>query len=405
MAKKRKKSKKIRKKIKIKKKSKKSTFKKSKITKRRKKVRKFKFRTKKITKRSKIAKKLKKKKQPIDRLKAIRLPRIRKIKKLKIRIKKRKDYNIKKKLGQLTTKIINFALYPLFRAYDSYLLNRRQKKLKEENERIKEQEREKRERRRLIKEQKEQELRDKIRFAEKAKTEMQVYLRQAEREARKEKAAQHKKILENLKIDKQIQKFEERMQREQKALSVYALKNIKENYEPILEKISAIKERYKKLQNEILAKKLSELGLEVSGDEDKSALLEKERQFIYERSKIENALLPYTRSLRSMAFQISKNHLSKNMSPLKVIDLSMENGEVYLNWMEDESNFTNDFLMLCYIKENSLESGRIVLEIKTDPDRHSSHEFNFNEIFRFQSIIIDSAVAMLERMRNQKKEN
>ena len=389
--------------MKKKKKKLKKTRKKTKKTKPRKKFKKSAFKRKKISRKRKRIKKVKKKKQPLERLKAIKFPKIKKIRILKIRIKKRKDFNIKKKLGQLTTKLINAALYPLFRAYDSYLHNRRIKKLKEESDRIKEQEREKSERRRLIKEQKKQELRDKIRFAEKTKTEMQVYLRQAERQARKEKAAQHKKILENLKIDKQIQKFEERMQREQKALSVYALKNIKENYEPILERIQAIKERYKKLQNEILSKKLSELGLEVSGDEDKSALLEKERQFIYERSKIENQLLPYTRSLRSMAFQISKNHLSKNMSPLKVTDLSMESGEVYLNWMEDESTFTNDFLMLCYIKGNSLESGRIVLEIKTDPERHSSHEFNFNEIFKFQSIIIDSAVAMLERIRNQKQ--
>ena len=174
------------------------------------------------------------------------------------------------------------------------------------------QEGEKKERTRLIKEQKVQELRDKLRFAKETKVEMQVYLRQAERQARKEKAEQHKKILENLKADKLIQKFEARMVREQVFLEKYALTNLKESYESTLEKIAAIKERYKKLQAEILAKKRSELGVEVSGDEDKSALLEKERQFIFEKSQIENTLLPYTRSLRSMAFQISKNHLNLN---------------------------------------------------------------------------------------------
>ena len=395
MSKKKKKSKKTRKKNK-----KTKPRKKTKKIKPRKKFKKPVFKRKKITKtkKRKKLKKIKKKKQPLDRLKAIRLS---KIKIPKIRIKKRRNFNIKKLLGQITAKLINTALYPLFRAYDSYHYNRRQKKIKEENERIEKQEREKKERIKFIKEQKEKELRDKIKFVKETKIEMQVYLRQAEREARKEKAAQHKKILENLKADKLIQKFEARMVREQVQLEKYALKNLKESYEPTLLKIAAIKERYKKLQAELLAKKLSELGVEVSGDEDKSALLEKERQFIFERSQIENTLLPYTRSLRSMAFQISKNHLSRNMSPLKVIDLSMENGEVYLKWMEEESS--DDFLMLCYIKENSLKSARIVLEIKTDPDRHSSHEFDFNEIFKFQSIIIDSAVAMLERIRNQKQ--
>ena len=387
MLKKRKKSKKTRKKtkkIKPRKKLKKSVFKRKKITK---------------TKKRKKLKKVKKKKQPLDRLKAIRLPKIRIP---KIRIKKRKDFNIKKWLVQLTTRLINTALYPIFRAYDSYVHNRRQKKLKEENERIKEQERQKRERVRLIKEQKEQELKDKIRFAKETKVEMQVYLRQAERRARKEKAEQHKKILENLKADKLIQKMEARMVREQVQLEKYALTNLKESYEPTLEKISAIKERYKKLQNEILANKLSELGVEVSGDEDRSALLEKERQFIFEKSQIENTLLPYTRSLRSMAFQISKNHLSRNMSPLKVIDLSMEQGEVYLKWMDEETS-EKDFLILLYVKENNLKSGKIVLELKTNPEKHESHEFYFNEIFSFQDLIIDSTVAMLGRMRNKKE--
>ena len=75
----------------------------------------------------------------MDRLKAIKLSKfkLRKIKIPKIRIKRRKDFSIKKSLGQLTAKLINAALYPLFRAYDSYQYNRRQKKLKEESERIK----------------------------------------------------------------------------------------------------------------------------------------------------------------------------------------------------------------------------------------------------------------------------
>ena len=187
--------------------------------------------------------------------------------------------------------------------------------------------------------------------------------------------------------------MEARMVREQVQLEKYALTNLKESYEPTLEKIAAIKERYKKLQNEILANKLSELGVEVSGDEDKSVLLEKERQFIFEKSKIENTLLPYTRSLRSMAFFINKKFISLNMSPLKVLDLGMEQGEIYLKRLEEETS--EDFLILCYVKNNSLDSGKIVLELKTNPEKHSTLELNFSEIFRFQDVVIDNTVAML----------
>ena len=372
-----------------------------------KRVRKFSSKKRRVIKKrkqSKKARKTKKKQQPLDRLKAIKLPKI-KIKKIKIpkiKLKKNKrDFNFRKKLSQLTATIVNLALYPLFSAYDRYRERKRLNKLKAENERIKEEERAKKER--LILEQKQKELKEKVQFAKQSKAEIQIYLRTAEREARKEKAEQQRKILENLKISKQIQKFEERMNREQLALEKYALRNLKESYEPTLEKIAALKERYKKLQEDKLRQRITELGIELQGDEDRSALLEREKQFIFEKSQIENTLLPYTRSLRSMAFFINKKYLSRNMSPLKVQDLSMEQGEIYLKWLEEEES--SDFLILAYIKDNVLSSGKIVLEIKTNPDKHSTIEFKFSEIFKFQDTVIDNTVEMLERIKNQKKDN
>lgn len=382
------------KKTKPRKQFKKSTYKRKKKLKIRKKVKKN---------RAKRRKKIKKIISPLDRLKAIKFPKfnLKKIKIPKIKVKKRKSFNIKKQIGQITQKLLNFALEPFFRSYDYYVEQRRINKLKAENKKAKEVERQKKERQRLIKAQKEQELKDEIKFAKQTKVEMQVYLRIAEREARKEKAAQQKKILENLKISIQIEKFEARMNRETLALEKYALQNLKEAYEPTLEKIQAIKDRYKKLQEEKLRARIAELGIEVSGNEDKTALLERERQFIFEKSKIENTLLPYTRSLRSMAFFINKKFINRNMSPLKVLDHSMEQGEVYLKWLEEESS--EDFLILCYVKDNSLDSGKIVLELKTNPEKHSTLELNFSEIFRFQDVVIDNTVAMLEKIKNQKK--
>ena len=373
--------------------------KKIKIIKKRRK-RKLRFAVK-LPKKKKIIKKQKKKKKPLDRIKSIKLPKF-KLNKLKIkRNKKRKKFNFRKKLSELTENFLNYTLEPFFRSYDRYLEKKKMKKLKEEETRIKEEEKQKIERQKLIKLQKERELKEKKQFAKQTKIEMQIYLRQAERQARKEKAVQQKKILENLKISKQIEKFEARMNRETLSLEKYALQNLKESYEPTLEKIQAIKDRYKKLQEEKLRTRIAELGIEVSADEDRLALLEKEKQFIFEKSKIENTLLPYTRSLRSMAFFINKKFIGRNMSPLKVLDLSMEQGEIYVKWLDEAE--LEDFLILCYVKNNSLNSGKIVLELKTDPEKHSTIEMNFSEIFRFQDVVIDNTVAMLERIKNQKK--
>jgi len=385
-----KKKKKI-KKVKTRRKVKRNTFKKRR-------VRKNTFKKKISKKRVKKYKITRKKKQPLDRLKALKFP---KIKIPKIKIKKRREFNIKKKLGQLTVNLINLALFPLFRAYDSYKSNQLKEKLRKEQERLKEQEREKKERIKLLQEQKKQELKDQVKFAEKAKTEMRMYLRSAERQARLDKAEQQKKILENLKINKMILKYEERSRREQAALERYALQNLKEDYEPIVQKIQEIKERYKKLQEEKFRKRLVELGADLKGDEDKKALLEAERQLIYEKDQISTTLLPYTRSLRTCAFLINRDHIGKNMSPLKIIDNSSETGEVFIKWMDLEDS--DEFLILIYIKENSIKSGKIVCELKLNPEKYSTHEFLFKEIFPFQSKIIDEIIGMLERMKNEKK--
>ena len=67
-------------------------------------------------------------------------------------------------------------------------------------------------------------------------------------------------------------------------------------------------------------------------------------------------MLPYTRSLRTAAFIINRDHLGKNMSPLKIIDHSMESGEVFIKFMDLEDS--EDFLILIYC--DSLKNGKIV---------------------------------------------
>ena len=55
-----------------------------------------------------------------------------------------------------------------------------------------------------------------------------------------------------------------------------AFKAQKEDYQEVLDRITAIRLKYKNLRLESYKKKLQDLGIEVKGDEDKSALLEKE---------------------------------------------------------------------------------------------------------------------------------
>ena len=125
---------------------------------------------------------------------------------------------------------------------------------------------------------------------------------------------------------------------------------------------------------------------------------------MFEKSEIENALMPFTRSLRSIAFFCNRSQvLGKHLSPLKIIDLSYDTGEIYLKWLDLQDS--DDFILLAYLSSSPLtkESKKVVLEIKTDPDKNRSMEFDIKSIFPFQEAAIDNVVKMIERERNSKK--
>ena len=93
--------------------------------------------------------------------------------------------------------------------------------------------------------------------------------------------------------------------------------------------------------------------------------------------------------------------LGKHLSPLKIIDQSDSTGEIYLKWLELSES--SDFLLLCFLKDNNIETKKIVLEIKTNPEKHLSVEFDIKSIFQFQETAIDAVVKLIDRERNSKK--
>ena len=300
------------------------------------------------------------------------------------------------------TSIISYLSRPFFEAYYNFQRDRKRKLLKAQEAKEKEQERIKRERLELVKKMKEDQLKEEIYYSRELKKDMKIFLREQERETRKQKAKEQQENINNLKLSKQIAAFEIRQNREITELEKATFKAEKSDYQEVLDRISAIRLKYKNLRLESYRKKLQDLGIDVKGDEDKSALLEKERKLLLQKSEIENLLMPFTRSLRSIAFFCNRSHiLGKHLSPLKTVDSSHDTGEVYLKWLDLLDS--EDFLLLCYLKDNSTESKKVVLEMKTNPEKHLSVEFEIKSVFQFQETAIDNVVKMIERERNSRK--
>ena len=279
----------------------------------------------------------------------------------------------------------------------------KQKKIK-----VQEMEREKIEIQKKLKSEKEnelkvktQELKDEIKLEKERKKELQKFVRLEQAEVRKEQAEKQRKFLEQIKLEKKIEQFRKREALEIKNLEKFVLGQERESYASVQERIDKIKEKYQKLRDQKIADRVKALGIEVQEDDDRTALLEKEKVYNLERQKIEFALESFYRSAHSLCFQINKRYIPKYLSIMRVIDRRFETGEIFIKWDDAPDE---EWLILIYIKNNSPDEG-IVIEDKTNPEKNSSHEYQSNEIFKASDMMVDSLTKLLDSERNKRKAN
>ena len=245
------------------------------------------------------------------------------------------------------------------------------------------------------------EYKEEIRFEKERKKELQKFIRLEQAEVRKEQAEKQRKFLEKIKLEKKIEQFRKREALEIKNLEKYVLSQERESYEGVQERIDKIKQKYQALRDQKIRERVEQLGVKIEDGDNRSELLEKERQYNLERQKIEFALESFYRSAHSLCFQINKRYIPKYLSILRVIDRRFETGEIFIKW--DEAT-DEEWLILIYIKNNSPDEG-IIIEDKTDADKNVSYEFKTNEIFNASDLMVDALTKLLDRERKKKKNN
>ena len=389
-----------------------------------------KSRNKKIFKSKTIKKKVskKRKKKPIKIIKKKKVSKKRG--KTTVRVKKRKKvyYSIPKKNNEsLVLKLvklqlslkpefnfkINLNLEKYFQKFfdkiadtiSSYKILKADEKKRLKIEKI---ENERREKIRL-ENQKKQEETLKIKFKEQtlkeeAKIERQrikdikLFLRKEQALLRIEQAEKQKQFLQQIKLDKQIEKFRIREVKELEKLEKISLREKREDYSELQIRIDQLKEKYRIIRDQKIKERVESLGVKIEGDEDRETLLKKEREYTIERQKIEFALESFYRSASSLVFQLNKRHITRHMSIFRCIDRRFETGEIFIKWDESADE---EWLLLIYIKNNSPDQG-IVIEDKTNPEKNISHEFKNIDIFKASDTMVDSLTQLIARKRDQK---
>ena len=242
---------------------------------------------------------------------------------------------------------------------------------------------------------KEQALKDEIRLEKQRTKEIKLFLRKEQALLRIEQAEKQKKFLQQLKLDKQIEKFRVREVKELEKLEKISLREKREDYAGLQQRIEKLKEKYRIIRDQKIRERVEALGVKIQGDEDRETLLKKEKEYTLARQKIEFALESFFRSASSLVFQLNKRHITRHMSIFRCIDRRFETGEIFIKW--DES-VDDEWLLLIYIKNNSPDEG-IVIEDKTNPEKNISHEFKNNEIFKASDTMVDSLTQLIARKR------
>ena len=242
---------------------------------------------------------------------------------------------------------------------------------------------------------KEQALRDEKRLEKQRTKDIKLFLRKEQALLRIEQAEKQKQFLKQLRLDKQIEKFRIREVKELERLEKISLREKREDYGGLQERIDKLKEKYRIIRDQKIKERVEALGVKLQGDEDRETLLLKEKEYSLARQKIEFALESFYRSAGSLVFQLNKRHITRNMSIFRCIDRRFETGEIFIKWDESEDE---EWLLLIYIKNNLPDEG-IVIEDKTNPEKNISHEFRSVDIFKASDTMVDSLTQLIARQR------
>jgi hypothetical protein len=244
---------------------------------------------------------------------------------------------------------------------------------------------------------KERVIKDEIKLEKQRTKEIKLFLRKEQAIIRIEQAEKQKQFLQQLKLEKQIEKFRVREVKELEKLEKISLKEKREDYESLQQRIEKLKEKYRIIRDQKIRERVEALGVKIQGDEDRETLLLKEKEYTIARQKIEFALESFYRSASSLVFQLNKRHITRHMSILRCIDRRFETGEIFVKWDESEDE---EWLLLIYIKNNSPDEG-IVIEDKTNLEKNISHEFKNNEIFKASDTMVDSLTQLISKKREK----
>jgi len=365
------------------------------------------YRTGKKIKRPKKYRKIKPKKR-INIYRKIRKNRKKKKLKIKkktprIKLKKIKRPKFSGRINQfkkLTLRsVVNFIFQPIIEAYNRYKERKKIAKLRQINFKRKERERQIKEEELLRRQIKEREFRDEVKLARLRSQDLKKFIKQEQAIVRVEQAEKRRRFLEEIKLEKKIESFRKREHQEIKNLEKLVLKEQREDYRSVEERLEKIKEKYRLIREQKIRDRVQSLGVEIADTDTKDDLLQKEKEYAEHRQNIELVLESFYRSANSLVFQLNKRYIPKHKSILRVIDRRYETNECFIRYDDSPDD---DWLILIYLEDSNPKKGKIIVENKADQEKYETKSFQAQEIFAYSDYLVDVMTAHIDRERQKK---
>ena len=225
------------------------------------------------------------------------------------------------------------------------------------------------------------------------------FIREEQAILRQEYAEKRRRFLESIKLESRIEAYRRRELLEINNLEKLALKEQREDYRPLQERLEKIKDKYRLIREQKIRERVQSLGLETTAADSKEDLLRKEREYAEHREKIELVLESFYRSANSLVFQLNKKFIPKHKSILRCINRLYETSECFIRYDDSPDE---DWLILIYLEDSDTKKGKIIVENKANPDKHETKSFETKEIFAYSDYLVDSMTQHIDRERQKK---
>jgi len=239
-----------------------------------------------------------------------------------------------------------------------------------------------------------QEIKEEKIAARTRKIELHSFLREEIKNNRLQAQAKQKKFLEEVKLEKTLERFRARELEEIKILEKFSLSVEKDEFKSLEVRIQKIKDRYRDLRISRVRKRVEELVGSNLSEISIEDLRKQEQDYLEKRRLISISLESFRRSASSLIYQICKRHLPKSADLIRVIDRVFEDSAIIIR---EDLQPDDNFLILISL---DLKKDLIVVE---DKIKNELREYNKNEIFKFGDDMVDSLILYLERIRETQK--